>query len=64
MKIFLLPALIAVMLLSGCSVFRGGNEMVNVRDFGAVGDGKTLDMVAIQKALDTGRSSVFPPEHT
>ncbi|MBO5991515.1 MAG: hypothetical protein J6R00_07700 [Lentisphaeria bacterium] len=60
MKIFLLPALIAVMLLSGCSVFRGGNEMVNVRDFGAVGDGKTLDMGAIQKALDTGKIVRFP----
>ena len=34
--------------------------MVNVRDFGAVGDGKTLDTAAVQKALDTGKIVRFP----
>ena len=34
--------------------------MVNVRDFGAAGDGRTLDTAAIQRALDSGKIVRFP----
>ena len=35
---------------------------VNVRDFGAVGDGVTDDSAAIQTALDSGAKEIFFPE--
>ena len=36
-------------------------EFINICDFGAVGDGKTLDTHAIQKALDKGGRIYCPP---
>jgi polygalacturonase len=51
MKLFLMFLLIV---LTG---WAGGNEKICVCDFGAVGDGKTNDTNAIQKAIDSGSES-------
>ena len=36
------------------------SDVVNVKDFGAVGDGVTDDTAAIQNAINTGKSVYFP----
>ncbi|MEK7994777.1 MAG: right-handed parallel beta-helix repeat-containing protein, partial [Planctomycetota bacterium] len=40
------------------------NSFASVRDFGAVGDGKTDDAGAFQRAIDSGRGDIFVPRGT
>ncbi len=49
----LLKALIISLVLAACSLeLRAQTNVFDVRQFGATGDGKTLDTAAIQSALD------------
>ena len=55
----LLIALAAVGM--GQSPLKKGGMMNNVKDFGAVGDGKNNDTAAVQKAINAGGMVYFPP---
>ncbi len=46
--------------VSGSAVASGQGLLRNVRDFGAVGDGKMVDTKAIQNAIDAGGTVYFP----
>lgn len=41
-----------------------GNDIVSVKDYGAVGDGTTDDTTAIQAALDSGYKHIYFPDDT
>ena len=42
----------------------GRNDSRGIREFGAVGDGKADDTEAVQRAIDSGKGSVFFPSGT
>jgi len=56
-----LVAMVAAMVLGGGSVYA---DVLNVRDLGAVGDGKADDTEAIQKAFETDVAEVLIPAGT
>ena len=47
-----LTGLICALIMSAGVAFAGPAKVFNVHDFGAIGDGKTLDTAAVQKALN------------
>jgi hypothetical protein len=46
---------------SGIAVAKNSTRTVDVKNYGATGDGIVDDTIAIQKAIDTKRSVYFPP---
>ncbi|MGR3762956.1 glycosyl hydrolase family 28-related protein [Rossellomorea sp. NS-SX7] len=62
----LIVAAMLILCIAGASTYMAAdNEIINVKSYGAVGDGKTNDTAAIKKALYYGQDrSVFFPEGT
>ena len=51
-NIFYLIVLCSIIFLGACQQQKEESNTYNIEDFGAVGDGKTLNTAAIQTALD------------
>ena len=60
-KTYLISAVVSLLLSLNANNVPMIKNMVNVKDFGAVGDGLYKDTRAIQKAVNTGKIVYFPP---
>src|SRR4051812_30137039 len=65
MKKSLLISILSVLMIANVAMAQKSPMVYNVRDFGAKGDGKTLDTKAIDKAIETaagkGGGTVYFP---
>lgn len=60
------PLMIGILTLAGPFAVRASESVINVRQFGATGEGTSMDTVALQRAIDTAASAgggvvTFPP---
>ncbi|MCX7765540.1 MAG: glycoside hydrolase family 55 protein, partial [Candidatus Sumerlaeia bacterium] len=69
-KLFYWGVILACLMLAGVFSHFSLADSINVKDFGAIGDGKTDDTKAFQTALDTASGkdeiggTVFVPQGT